>query len=175
MSPPRHSRSQGQSVGGPLSSFNRGAIPVADRDLDDSVPGEGYARSRHRERLHSGLASRTSVRRRRTAVSGHGIRLPAVLRDLLAADVHGRHQSRTRGSELAVSPVRCGRLPHCEPGLPRHVRRSPRHDGLCDVANRSLAAAKDIEYPNSFVERLKRPAGDLDRILTGNAKRLLHL
>ena len=43
------------------------------------------------------------------------------------------------------------------------------------VIGTDLFAAKDIEYPNSFVEQLKLPAGDLDRILRGNAKRLLHL
>src|SRR6266571_2966757 len=43
------------------------------------------------------------------------------------------------------------------------------------VIGTDLFAAKDIEYPNSFVEQLKLPAADLDRILRGNAKRLLHL
>ena len=43
------------------------------------------------------------------------------------------------------------------------------------VIGTDLFAAKDIEYPNSFVEQLKLPASDLDRILRGNAKRLLHL
>jgi hypothetical protein len=43
------------------------------------------------------------------------------------------------------------------------------------VIGTDLFAARDIEYPNSFVEQLKLPAGDLDRILRGNAKRLLHL
>src|SRR5262249_15927615 len=36
---------------------------------------------------------------------------------------------------------------------------------------RDLFAAKDIEYPNSFVEQLKLPPADLDRILRGNANR----
>jgi len=43
------------------------------------------------------------------------------------------------------------------------------------VIGTDLFAAKDIEYPNSFVEQLNLPAADLDRILRGNAKRLLHL
>jgi predicted TIM-barrel fold metal-dependent hydrolase len=43
------------------------------------------------------------------------------------------------------------------------------------VIGTDLFAARDIEYPNSFVEQLKLPAADLDRILRGNAKRLLHL
>jgi aminocarboxymuconate-semialdehyde decarboxylase len=43
------------------------------------------------------------------------------------------------------------------------------------VVGTDLFAARDIEYPNSFVEQLKLPAADLDRILRGNAKRLLHL
>ena len=43
------------------------------------------------------------------------------------------------------------------------------------VIGTDLFAARDIEYPNSFVEQLKLPASDLDRILRGNAKRLLHL
>jgi predicted TIM-barrel fold metal-dependent hydrolase len=43
------------------------------------------------------------------------------------------------------------------------------------VIGTDLFAARDIEYPNSFVEQLKLPVGDLDRILRGNAKRLLHL
>jgi predicted TIM-barrel fold metal-dependent hydrolase len=43
------------------------------------------------------------------------------------------------------------------------------------VIGTDLFAAKDIEFPNSFVEQLGLPAADLDRILRGNAKRLLHL
>jgi aminocarboxymuconate-semialdehyde decarboxylase len=43
------------------------------------------------------------------------------------------------------------------------------------VVGTDLFAAKDVEYPNSFVEQLKLPATDTDRILRGNAKRLLHL
>ena len=43
------------------------------------------------------------------------------------------------------------------------------------VIGTDLFAARDIEYPNSFVEQLNLPAADLDRILRGNAKRLLHL
>ena len=31
------------------------------------------------------------------------------------------------------------------------------------------------DYPNSFVGQLRLPVGDLERILRGNAKRLLHL
>jgi len=36
-------------------------------------------------------------------------------------------------------------------------------------------AAMDVEYPNALVEQLKLPAADRDRILRGNAMRLLHL
>ena len=43
------------------------------------------------------------------------------------------------------------------------------------VIGTDLFAARDIEYPNSFVEQLNLPAADLDRILRGNARRLLHL
>ena len=43
------------------------------------------------------------------------------------------------------------------------------------VIGTDLFAARDIEYPNSFVEQLNLPAADLDRILKGNAIRLLHL
>jgi aminocarboxymuconate-semialdehyde decarboxylase len=43
------------------------------------------------------------------------------------------------------------------------------------VIGTDLFAAKDIEYPNSFVEQLNLPPADLDRILRGNARRLLHL
>jgi aminocarboxymuconate-semialdehyde decarboxylase len=43
------------------------------------------------------------------------------------------------------------------------------------VIGTDLFAAKDIEFPNSFVEQLNLPARDLDRILRGNARRLLHL
>ena len=43
------------------------------------------------------------------------------------------------------------------------------------VIGTDLFAARDIQYPNSVVEQLKLPAADLDRIIRGNAKRLLHL
>jgi aminocarboxymuconate-semialdehyde decarboxylase len=43
------------------------------------------------------------------------------------------------------------------------------------VIGTDLFAARDIEFPNSFVEQLSLPAPDLDRILRGNARRLLHL
>jgi aminocarboxymuconate-semialdehyde decarboxylase len=43
------------------------------------------------------------------------------------------------------------------------------------VIGTDLFAARDIEYPNSFVEQLNLPGKDLDLILRGNAKRLLHL
>src|SRR5712692_1356950 len=43
------------------------------------------------------------------------------------------------------------------------------------VIGTDLFAAKDIEYPNSFVEQLGLPGKDLDLILRGNARRLLHL
>jgi aminocarboxymuconate-semialdehyde decarboxylase len=36
-------------------------------------------------------------------------------------------------------------------------------------------AIMDVEYPNALVEQLKLPAADHDRILRGNAMRLLHL
>jgi aminocarboxymuconate-semialdehyde decarboxylase len=36
-------------------------------------------------------------------------------------------------------------------------------------------AAKDIEYPTAVLDQFKLPAGDRDRILKGNAMRLLHL
>ena len=36
-------------------------------------------------------------------------------------------------------------------------------------------AIMDVEYPNALVELLKLPAADLDLILRGNAKRLLHV
>jgi len=36
-------------------------------------------------------------------------------------------------------------------------------------------AAKDIEYPYAVLDQFKLPAADRDRILSGNAKRLLHL
>ena len=35
-------------------------------------------------------------------------------------------------------------------------------------------AVMDVEYPNALVEQLKLPAADLDLILRGNARRLLH-
>ena len=43
------------------------------------------------------------------------------------------------------------------------------------VIGTDLFAANDVQYPNSFVEQLKLPAADLDRILRGNARRLFHL
>jgi aminocarboxymuconate-semialdehyde decarboxylase len=43
------------------------------------------------------------------------------------------------------------------------------------VIGTDLFAAKDIQYPNSFVEQLGLPAKDLDLILRGNARRLLKL
>jgi aminocarboxymuconate-semialdehyde decarboxylase len=43
------------------------------------------------------------------------------------------------------------------------------------VIGTDLFAAKDIEFPNSFVEQLNLPAADTDRILRGNARRLLRL
>ena len=43
------------------------------------------------------------------------------------------------------------------------------------VIGTDLFAARDIEYPNSFVEQLNLPAKDLDLILRGNARRLLRL
>jgi len=43
------------------------------------------------------------------------------------------------------------------------------------VIGTDLFSAKDIEYPNSFVEQLNLPAKDLDLILRGNARRLLKL
>jgi aminocarboxymuconate-semialdehyde decarboxylase len=36
-------------------------------------------------------------------------------------------------------------------------------------------AIMDVDYPNALVEQLKLPPADLDRILRGNAMRLLHL
>jgi aminocarboxymuconate-semialdehyde decarboxylase len=36
-------------------------------------------------------------------------------------------------------------------------------------------AIMDVEQPNALVEQLKLPAADLDRILRGNAAKLLHL
>ena len=36
-------------------------------------------------------------------------------------------------------------------------------------------AGMDVEYPNALVEELKLPAEDLNRILRGNAARLLQL
>jgi len=36
-------------------------------------------------------------------------------------------------------------------------------------------AAKDVEYPTAVLDQFKLPAADHDRILNGNAKRLLHL
>jgi len=36
-------------------------------------------------------------------------------------------------------------------------------------------AAKDIEYPSAVLDQFNLPAADRDRILNGNAKRLLHL
>ena len=43
------------------------------------------------------------------------------------------------------------------------------------VIGTDLFAARDIEYPNSFVEQLNLPAKDLELILRGNARRLLRL
>src|SRR5438132_193309 len=43
------------------------------------------------------------------------------------------------------------------------------------VIGTDLFAARDIEYPNSFVEQLNLPANDLELILRGNARRLLRL
>ena len=43
------------------------------------------------------------------------------------------------------------------------------------VIGTDLFAARDIDYPNSFVEQLNLPAKDLDLILRGNARRLLKL
>jgi predicted TIM-barrel fold metal-dependent hydrolase len=43
------------------------------------------------------------------------------------------------------------------------------------VIGTDLFAAKDVQYPNSFVEQLALPAKDLDLILRGNARRLLQL
>ena len=43
------------------------------------------------------------------------------------------------------------------------------------VIGTDLFAAKDIQYPNSFVEQLGLPPKDLDLILRGNAKRLLKI
>src|SRR5437016_2006887 len=43
------------------------------------------------------------------------------------------------------------------------------------VIGTDLFAAKDIQYPNSFVEQLGLPTKDLDLILRGNARRLLKL
>jgi hypothetical protein len=36
-------------------------------------------------------------------------------------------------------------------------------------------AAKDVEYPTAVVDQFKLPTADRDRILKGNAMRLLHL
>jgi predicted TIM-barrel fold metal-dependent hydrolase len=36
-------------------------------------------------------------------------------------------------------------------------------------------AAKDIQYPSAVLDQFNLPAADRDRILNGNAKRLLHI
>ena len=36
-------------------------------------------------------------------------------------------------------------------------------------------AAKDVEYPAAVLDQLNLPAADRNRILQGNAKRLLHV
>jgi aminocarboxymuconate-semialdehyde decarboxylase len=36
-------------------------------------------------------------------------------------------------------------------------------------------AAKDVQYPSAVMDQFKLPAGERERILNGNAKRLLHL
>jgi aminocarboxymuconate-semialdehyde decarboxylase len=43
------------------------------------------------------------------------------------------------------------------------------------VIGTDLFAARDIQYPNAFVEQFNLPAADRDRILRGNAMRLFRL
>ena len=43
------------------------------------------------------------------------------------------------------------------------------------VIGTDLFAARDIQYPNAFVEQFNLPAADRDRILRGNARRLFRL
>jgi predicted TIM-barrel fold metal-dependent hydrolase len=43
------------------------------------------------------------------------------------------------------------------------------------VVGTDLFAAKDIEYPTAVLDQFNLPAVDRDRILRGNALRLLHL
>jgi aminocarboxymuconate-semialdehyde decarboxylase len=43
------------------------------------------------------------------------------------------------------------------------------------VVGTDLFAAKDVEYPTAVLDQFNLPAEDRDRILRGNALRLLHL
>ena len=45
------------------------------------------------------------------------------------------------------------------------------HAELCVCGD----AAKDIEYPSAVLDQFNLPAADRERILKGNAMRLLHL
>ena len=68
------------------------------------------------------------------------------------------------------------RFIYCNPAWDRFAEANgAAHLTGGSVLGTDLFAAKDIEYPNSFVEQLNLPAKDLDLILRGNARRLLKL